>query len=149
MCAGGYIQALTHSHSLCWSPYLRLNESKNTCIDFCTARTGLYIRARRAEGMGSGLGAASRRAMPSVCSCNLHAQQIAEGVKTFEGRPGGGWLEPLPQANDYINFRMNCGRRQVVRMRRACYGLRASKRCSRRWESPLPAEQTAYSDAFR
>ena len=44
------------------------------------------------------------RGFPQPCLQPGYASLIAAGVKTAEGRPGGGWLKTLPQPNDYINF---------------------------------------------
>ena len=57
---------------------------------------------------------------PQPCLQDHHASAIIEGRKTFEGRPGGGWLISKAgrtiAAGDYINFQLSKRRRLVVRV---------------------------------
>ena len=55
------------------------------------------------------------RGFPQPCLQPGYASLIAAGVKTAEGRPGGGWLKTLPQPNDYINFQARVRPRAVAR----------------------------------
>ena len=56
---------------------------------------------------------------PQPCLQDKYAAAIIEGRKTFEGRPGGGWLMHrgrMITAGDYVNFQLPRRRRLVVRV---------------------------------
>ena len=59
------------------------------------------------------------RGYPQPCLQPKYAEMIAAGIKTVEGRPGGGFLGSGARhlaVDDYINFQVNGGRRLVVRV---------------------------------
>ena len=74
------------------------------------------LKAARARGCWPD-GRPVGRGYPQPCLQAKYAAQIAASMKTAEGRAGGGWLQRLPQPDDYINFQVNGGRRLVVRVR--------------------------------
>ena len=64
-------------------------------------------------------GAPVGRGFPQPCLKDQYAAAIIEGRKTFEGRPGGGWLTSrgdLIRPGDYVNFQLSQRRRLIVRV---------------------------------
>ena len=56
------------------------------------------------------------RGFPQPCLQLQYAMAIVQKRKIFEGRPGGGWIAGV-EANDYVNFQVNGGRRLIVRVK--------------------------------
>ena len=64
-------------------------------------------------------GAPVGRGFPQPCLQDRYAAAIIEGRKTFEGRPGGGWLTSrgdMIRPGDYVNFQLSQRRRLIVRV---------------------------------
>ena len=64
-------------------------------------------------------GAPVGRGFPQPCLQDRYAAAIIEGRKTFEGRPGGGWLTSrgdMIRPGDYVNFQISQRRRLIVRV---------------------------------
>ena len=78
-------------------------------------RALLSSRQLASEAAGRMGGPSAAGSQPQPCLKPGYASLIAAGVKTAEGRPGGGWLKTLPQPNDYINFQARVRPRAVAR----------------------------------